>query len=349
MLSKNCKYLLIAIVMAGCKQHAPKGSSFSAFDAVGIFPAVCALDTITSASFVPTMQDTLPADKNVVYTPAFLYAWDELREKTGGTIQVPDNEDPLQLVNSSVSYKGTLLPEEYATRIVENGAHLSVFAAFKKGLPFKDDMDTAGIKFKGIPVKAFGMTGPSEIMADRIAILFYDNDDHFIVRITPADDKEDIILAKGFNTAGSFENILKRIDSLNIAGQNERKKNQTDWRYNFLYGDELLTPVMSFNYAANYRQFTGRMISADGHTFRIDTASQRTAFVINEHGAKVESEAEVAVAVTAAPAPPPPGEEQKHEKKMLFDKDFIVILRKKNAQYPYFMMAVTNTDIMVKR
>jgi hypothetical protein len=50
------------------------------------FPEVAKLDTVPHTAFVQTLEHNLPGDKNIVYTPAFLYAWDEIRKNGAGTI-----------------------------------------------------------------------------------------------------------------------------------------------------------------------------------------------------------------------------------------------------------------------
>ena len=91
------------------------------------------------------------------------------------------------------------------------------------------------------------------------------------------------------------------------------------------------------------------MITGGGQRYRIAEASERNAFILDRRGAEVESQAEV-VTTTAAVPPSPPGEKEsvRHEKKLWLNKDFILILTKQHAQYPYFMVAVNNTDLMIR-
>jgi len=341
-----------ALLLYGCKSHTGRHSgSFATLGNDSTLPALVCLDTLQSSAFVPTLENQLPQNKNVVYTPAFLYAWNELRESSNGPLKVPAGNTDLQLVNTSESYKGTLSPDEYATSVYKNGNSLRIWAAFKKGLPFKDNMDTSenGFKFNGTSVKAFGMPHFSDKITERINILYYENDDTFIISITPKDEREEIILAKGFNTGDSFKDVLQQIKQSTLYGEKERTNGNSAWKYYLSYEDVVLIPIMRFNYAANYYSIVNQIIVAGNDELRVDTAKQRNAFVIDEHGAKVESEATIAVSAAAAP-PPPPGENEKpHIKKILLDKEFVILLKKKTTDFPYFMMRVNNTDIMVKR
>jgi serine protease inhibitor len=67
-------------------------------------------------------------------------------------------------------------------------------------------------------------------------------------------------------------------------------------------------------------------------------AYQRTSFKFNRVGAElfVDSLKGVGASVDAPP------------KLLHFDKPFVIILKKETSQYPYFMMKVVNTELMVK-
>ena len=68
---------------------------------------------------------------------------------------------------------------------------------------------------------------------------------------------------------------------------------------------------------------------------------QRTAFVINERGAEVESKAEVAVTEEMVEELPKP-------KTMIFDKPYLILLKRIDSRYPYFAMFVSNSELMKK-
>ena len=313
------------------------------------FSKVVCLDSVPSTEFVPTLQHKLSGHKNLIYSPAFLYAWEALQEHVKGEIREPKNNADLKLIEQSKSYRGTLSEGEYSTNVTEAGNRLSVSASFKKGLPFKSDMDTAvdGFDFSGAKVKAFGMPHYNKKIAGQIKILCYENDDKFILALIPADGSDEIMLAKGFSVDTTFEGLLEVLMHRIESSKEEWEKGASDWKFNFREGDVVLVPVMRFNYLANYKTITGEKIITDAKSYEIEKASQRNAFLLDEHGAKVESEAEVAVA--AAAAPPTVGNAMPHDKKLLLDKEFILVLRKWHSQFPYFMMRVSNADIMLRR
>lgn len=78
----------------------------------------------------------------------------------------------------------------------------------------------------------------------------------------------------------------------------------------------------------------------------VEMAYQRTAFLLNENGAEVESE----VAMDAEGGEDLETEEEKPlPKAMIFDKPFLVFLKRNDSQYPYFAMLVANSEVLKKQ
>ncbi len=313
------------------------------------FPKLTCIDTVSSTEFIPTLQHGLPKHKNVIYSAAFLYAWNELQNKIEGKINIPDSNHDLKLIAQSQSYIGTLSKGEYITDVTHAEDVVAVSAIFKIGLPFKIDMDTVenGLVFGGKHVKAFGMSSYSERVANQIEILYYENDDKFILKILPADSNDEITVAKGFNANTNFDAILQTIKfSIDVA-ERERGKRRDDGMFILHDGDIVLLPVMKFNYLANYKSIIGAHIFAKNKTLTIEKANQRNAFLIDEHGAKVESEAEMTVSTDSVG--PMVTQRAQRDRKLVLNKEFVLFLKKHKASNPYFMMLVSNADIMVPR
>jgi hypothetical protein len=334
---------LIGSLLCGCKGVAPIGTKAKVGEKGRAFPDVVSLDTIPGTGFEATMQNTLAASKNEVYSPAYLFAWDELRRDAHGRLEVLSQNADLLLVNSSQNYKGSLDKNEYQVKLAKDANGISIRAEFKKELPFTTTLDSDNkFIFKGKQVKAFGMNYFDEKIACQIKILYYENDDRFILKIIHADERQELIFAKGFGGA-TFEdewNMIRRF-------WQDKRERQPDWKYELQHEDQIKIPVMMFNYEANYERLIGTQIKDNGDTLKISEAWQRNAFLLDENGARVESEA---VLTAAAPAAPPEGEDSKpHLKRLFLNKNFILVLTKAGAQNPYLMVNVTNTDFMVRR
>ncbi len=334
MIQKVPIYVLILAALMGCKDgHVATLSSDK-------FPPVALLDTIKSAVFVQTLEHNLPEEKNVVYSPAFLYAWDELRKSGNGQVTVPDDNADLQYINKSISHRGALSGNEYTTKVELNGGTLRINASFARTMPFKEPLDTSagGLTFLGTVVKAFGMPRYAHKVAEQIGILYYENDDRFIFHIVPEKEGDEIIFAKGFNEGRNFSEILQTVQHFTNRGKQERNKEGNNWKYSLRYGDDLLIPVMKFNYLANYKSIVGQKIFSGQYQWNIEVATQENAFVLNEHGAKVESNAKMEMKKSVA--------ELDEVKKLELNKEFILIMKRQVARHPYFMMVVRNAGFM---
>ena len=201
--------------------------------------------------------------------------------------------------------------------------------------------------FNNVAVKAFGMPEYNSEISEQIEILEYENDNKFILRILPKDNNDEIILAKGLNANTTFESVFRKIEEYRDQRINDTITDDNIWKISIKQDDAILIPELQFNYISNYNSIVGQQILVEDHKLRIDAVSQRNAFLLNEHGAKVESQADLAVAAAAAPANLPPVKKE-HPKKLYLNKEFVVVLKKHTAQDPYFMAVVRNIGIMTR-
>ncbi len=343
------RYVLSAFVllsMSRCKDGGTKGTSDDSTE----FPRVKKVENTKGTNFVAALTAET-ADSNIIYSPTFLFAWDELRHILGSPLNLPHAVKDLQLVNSETTFKEALAKGDYETQVNVSDGTIDIIVSFEKALPFLDLMDTA-IKpflFGGIQVKAFGLPYFNEKTAAAITILFYENDVKFIIGITPRDKTQEIVLAKGFNDYQTLEASLEAIDTAQKRGQQERAAGgKFKKRYEIEYDDQVLIPVLRFNLEKEFRSFIGAAIVSSHGVDTISKAKQRTAFVLDENGGKVESVAEVAASAAAAPEPQGP-EEIRRPKMLWLNKPYITLLRKKGIAHPYLMVKVSNAELMVKR
>jgi len=76
---------------------------------------------------------------------------------------------------------------------------------------------------------------------------------------------------------------------------------------------------LNFNIETNYSTLEGNRFNSYKQNFQIERVWQRTAFILDESGAEIESEAEIEVAVEEE-------YEKQKPKKMVFDKPFLILL-----------------------
>lgn len=328
------KYLpcLLLLLFTGCKQD--KGS----------FPEVKNLSAYPKTAFVITPQHTIDKNKNAVYSVSLLLAWQEIKGFGNGSIEINKKYSNLELLNNSTSYKKTLSEDEYTSSIDvdEDSQIIRASAAFSKSLPFLHEFDsyTDRLKFDGEKVASFGFYGAHHNLLSSMRILYYKNDDNFIVKLLPKDRTHEIILYKSTEDFKTFQQVFDAVSEKSAIGQKERKNEADEWKYYMKEDDELLIPKFSFNIENNYNELAENEFMINGKDFRVEEAYQRTAFILDEAGAKVESEAEIAVEEVF---------NKPKEKKLHFNKPFFVLLKKVKSPNPYFALYIDNTELFTPK
>ena len=335
--------LVTACTLVSCTHEKPEPSWNE-------LPGVTSLDSLKQTDFMPTLENTVYADKNSIYAPTLLYAWDEIRNELDTSLVLgPVSSKDFRLLNSSHSFENSLDAGEYTINKEIEGQKISVSTFFHKTLPFPKKMDKLekGIDFNGIKVSAFGMNYRNQDIIDFSEILYYRSDDEFALKFTPRDESQEIILVKGFNTLKTLSEAVTISGELIESGKREMRDSALTWKYKFNREDFFYIPVIKFNLKTNYKTIEGQRFRTLATGYVISKACQRTGFILNETGAVVESEAEVEVVGMSAAPPQEPL--KPHPKHMIFDKPFFIIVKKKAQVNPYFVMKIQNTELMEKK
>ncbi|NEU77405.1 hypothetical protein PI95_034315 [Hassallia byssoidea VB512170] len=308
-------------------------------------PEVTKISELQQTEFVPTLESPINGNKNVVYATAFLFAWDKVKQELKLPIALTDrNSDEFKLVNQSASYKNTMTDNEYSAEVETVDDVIIARAFFNKTLPFPSRLQKIEkpILFNNTNVLAFGIQSYDEEAAKFTEIVYYKNDDNFILKLTPKDKEHQILLAKGLDKVANLMAAVEQTKKLTNAGSKERTSPKVAWKYVLNDIDIFSIPTIKFNIEANYSDIEGQTFTTKGNLHHVEVAYQRTGFILNENGAVVESEASFALdSASAEPVKIVP-------KKMLFDKPFFVIIKRANSNNPYFVMYVQNTELLTK-
>jgi hypothetical protein len=310
------------------------------------FPQVRMASEFDRTDFVPTLEHKVSASTSSIYCSSFLLAWDELKTEIDAPLQTDSSNTDLLLVDASTSHVNTLKNDEYSADVRIAGDIIIAEAEFKKSLPFDISLNSFDneLVFNNESVKAFGVFGYGKEAYKVIRILYYHDDNNFTIKLIPKDPEHEIILHMTQNPFSTMADLVVDIEQRIKMGNAESRTNRLNWRYNLEEDDEVVIPKISFNIEKNYSTLEGKSFTASGGSYKIETASQRTAFILNEKGAEIESEAGVVAAADSVA-----GEvEMPKPKKMRFDKPFFLVLRRVDSANPYFAMWVANTELMVK-
>ncbi len=297
-------------------------------------------------AFVPTLENKIDNGKNTIYTPSFLFAWKRLKTTINRPIKVDASKEPfLALINKSESFQGSIEDAELhdSVFVMDDGIKVSSF--FSKSLPFVQSFDKLEhpLLFSNQKVSSYGINDNFTELAGKVEILYYKNDNCFVIRLETRDTDE-IILAKGMPYENSLGDYVKTIARLREVGKKENRNKVNSWKYHFNIIDSLAIPVIKFNIKDEYDKMIGenKFSTVDIH-WKILAAEQQTFFLLNKDGAAISSSSTVA-AVTPAPLPQP----KLSPKRLVFDSPFIVVLKHKSVAYPYFVARIVNAELMLK-
>lgn len=311
------------------------------------FPEVKKLSEYKNTQFIPTLEHKISNDKNSVYCATLLFAWDEIRKQINLPLTISDDCFDLKLLNKSTSFKNVLKSNEYEVDGEVNGEIITARAEFNKSLPFELKLQSFNNKliFDGEKVSSFGVYGYDSYEQLKIVkIIYYKNDNNFIVTLLPKDKEHEITLFKTDQRFNSIAQMAVEIEKLTEIGKAEKKNEKINWKYYYSEADIVMIPKFNFNIETNYTNLEGNRFNTNKNKFQIERVWQRTAFILDESGAEIKSEAEIEVAVEEV--------EEEYEKpkpkKMVFDKPFLILLKRTDAKNPYFGLWTTNTELMTK-
>jgi hypothetical protein len=305
------------------------------------------LDNLKQTDFVITLENPISENKNIIYAPAFLYAWDKIKEELKFPI-IADNTNSLDfnLLNKSISHQSSLTDKEYsATAEIVDGAIIAR-AFFNKTLPFETKLQVLEkpIHFDTTRVSAFGMYYYDEEAIKFTQILYYKDDNNFILKLTPKDKQHEIILVNGVDKFQTLKDAIKLTNNLIAEGKQEQTNSKLSWKYQIVHEDIFAIPTIKFNIATHYQNLEGQTFStSDNKKHSFQEAFQRTGFIFNENGAVVESEA---ITTTDSASAEPI---VTHPKKMVFDRPFLIIIKRLDKTNPYFVMKVANAELLTRK
>lgn len=305
------------------------------------------LSAYHKTQFISTLDCKISNDKNSIYCATLLFAWDEIRKQINSPLIISDEYSDLKMLNNSTSYKNVLKSNEYKVSGVVEGDLIKARAEFNKSLPFKLKLQSFknNLTFDRQKVSSFGVNNnDSYEQLNIVKIIYYKNDNNFIIKLLPKDKEHEIILFKTDESYNSISDMSNEIERLTEIGKNEMKNEKTDWKYYYNEEDIVVIPKFNFNIETNYTSLEGNNFKSYKQYFQIVRAWQRTAFILDESGAEIESEAEI----VAAPAAMVEEHDKPTPKKMIFDKPFLILLKRTDAKYPYFGLWTTNSELMAK-
>jgi serine protease inhibitor len=164
--------------------------------------------------------------------------------------------------------------------------------------------------------------------------------------LIPKDHEHEIILIKGLKNYNTLKTAIAESKTLIDKGITEVKQKKLVWKYEIKEADIFEIPCLKFNIETNYKTIEGQYFTTkNGKALKIETAYQRIGFILNEKGAVVESEAKIGVTEAEIDAEP----SREHPKKMVFDRPFLILIKRIQQENPYFAMRVENAEVLCRK
>ncbi len=199
------------------------------------------------------------------------------------------------------------------------------YAYFLKKVAYEMPFTRCPMHFGGQQVTGFEADGKQK---RGVEVLHYESNDRFIIRLRLKDPADELLLAKGFDTQSpaALLQLLHGAKSISATPLGEH--------------DFFRMPLLKLDCQRDYPEMVGKRLGNEG--FRqcvIGTMFENIAFELDEAGARVESQAVITVERSAAP-------NQQKRRYFYLDKPFWVLMKRRDAHNPYFLLGVNNTEIM---
>jgi hypothetical protein len=356
--------LLLAVVAAIVWFVIAYGDSYAARASLCADAADLKATEVSAHAEIP-----IEAGKNVVWCGTFQLAWNEMCALVGEDFHLRGNEPEMVPVLNQKSFsKDDIDDASYVAladvarnnpcaRITgelqskfggranpqlvpspEDTPHPDDIVAYSylfKTLQFDVDFERIDrpLTFAGRQVSCFGIDEefkPAQgKMCSQVLILDYRNSDNFTVELITKSHGDRLVLAKI-----PSEKTLRAT----IAAVHDR---MAAAKPNLAAGAVLKIPRINFDITRRYTELIGAYLALKNPLVakdsRITSAMQEVRFRMDEHGVVLESESHL-TAVKAAV--------QTNERKMIFDKPFLVMLERQGAKMPYFAMWVENPELL---
>ena len=305
-------------------------SFFSCSTKTETFPELQNVSNLENTDFVPTLESPFSIKNNTIYGATLPFAWNEIRNSLNQPLFNFESTQLLAL-HSTKSFINTLTKGEYETSVQVDGNVIKASAYFRKSLPFKTELTKFNdpIDFNGNEVESFGFCGYNEIAR----INYFHNESNLSISLFPENSEHEIILIMDSNMdldSVSFINQFNKFQQL-LKAESTHETVLND-------NDKVQIPIIQFHLEKAFSDIIESTFQSKTMKYTVSEAYQRNAFILNEKGAEVESEAVFAVEETSAPSSSP--------KRMIFNKPFFIFLKRKDAPHPYFGVFVANTELL---
>jgi len=330
------------------------------------------------------LETEITPDKNLVYCAAFQLAWNQLIGKiVGGPLQLEGDPKIAQALNKRLVNEQAVAEDCYLAMagferdgiveqvkraleekfnrepgfdlVLNHPDDILAYAFLAKSLPFDTEFEVLQdplVFSDDVKVEAFGIETEDDAV-EQVVILDYQHSDDFIIKLQGlpwVEDEiewgvmpdrprvtDDIILAKVAPQA----TLLETVQAVLFRSRKNARYHESS-KLDFGIGEVLRIPKIDFDVHHKYTELVGKKWFNRGFEgYFITRALQNIKFKLDETGADLTSEAAMMATIGIKPPPPPP-------RQFIFDKPFLLCLKKNESHVPYLAMWIGNSELLVK-
>jgi len=347
----------------------PAASHADSFSQGGLLKAN--VSTVKDTQLVANPDVPLPKNQNVLWCGTLQLAWNKAIDLVGEKLHFSNQPPVVELLNQedftsadlnagsyvaladfernnvedeiraalAKTFHGAASPELIPPRPSHFGPDDFVaYAYLYKNLSFPQPFeDNPSLDFGKTKVKNFGFVTNLDRLPDglieQVTICDYKSPDDFIIKLKTKSPDDELILAKvppASTLQATMDNVLQR---------EKMNKPVTPGS-----GDTLAVPKLNFDLRGDFPALEGLVLlpSPAAHVKNLKTKSvkQLVRFQLNEKGAILKSEAVITMRASIV-------FERREPHVMIFDRPFLILMKRANSDHPYFALWVGNASLLV--
>ena len=343
---KKILSISILIILFSCKKN-KESNNF-----VGELPEKQNIDSLKQTDFVGTIENFFYKKKNYIYSPTLAFAWNKIQQKLPNIKIIEDKGiGDFILLNATKSNINSLNKDEYETEIIIKNQEIIATSELNLQLTFEPILEkfNRSIYFNdNFAVQGFGMRKWDNEKAEQLEIIYFLDNDNFIFKLKPKENNNELIFIKGLKSekANSFKEVIEILKKKKNIGETEKKNSEMSWKYKLIEErkETFSIPELTFNIEKSYRTIEGQSFSAQNTIYTISKAHQRTALLLNNKGAKIESEAKITTITSAMHSE----KTAKIDKHLSLNRTFFLIIKHSDQENPFFCAKIDNIELMNK-
>ncbi len=327
-------------------------------------------EALQQTVILPTLDTPIPEGKSAIWCASFQLAWNKLKNDIAkGSIRVQGAEVVAERLNQAEQSEDDLNEESSysAAGFIKQGiiekiqadmaqkfpnvpkpvfredpldvaiAYAYLKAEVKFNHPYFDNREPAAfqvgkedsteVRFFGVPRKAV-----EKELRNQVELLYFDFGNHYYaIDLCTSSSPNQLVLASMIRKA----TLSETLSDLSNKSADYLSKEQS---FRFGHGDILLVPNMHWRIEHHVKEIEGSdkpLLNPSMRGTWIDQAIQVIEFKLDRQGAAVFSESKEIT--------------HKGGLDFMFNRPFLLYMKKRGAEHPFFVMWVDNAELLIKR